>query len=172
MKIVSFGPAGAEQPGVLLDGERRIAPLIPLPKRLGLPGLGTNAVLGLLPQLQPIIEAALTEPGDVIEVAARRSARPRTRTHGAGGPVWADAVRRAAERFGLPVEIRRAPGPDFDVHAADFARLYRLDTDAALLIRPDGHVAWRSGSGDGGDAERAAAAVTGALSRLLGTVPA
>ncbi|MFI1016394.1 FAD-dependent monooxygenase [Streptomyces sp. NPDC020965] len=89
-----------------------------------------------------------------------------TLLHGTDGQMWADAARHAAEQFALPVEIRRAPGPDFDVDAADFDRLYRLGTDAALLIRPDGHVAWRSGSGD---SERAEAAVTGALGRLLRT---
>ncbi|MFI1016393.1 fumarylacetoacetate hydrolase family protein [Streptomyces sp. NPDC020965] len=76
MKIVSFGPAGAEQPGVLLEGERQIAPLIPLLERHGLPGLDTNAFLGLLPQLQSIIEAALKEPGEVIEVGATRLGSP------------------------------------------------------------------------------------------------
>jgi 2-keto-4-pentenoate hydratase/2-oxohepta-3-ene-1,7-dioic acid hydratase in catechol pathway len=60
MKLVSFGPVGAEQPGVLEDD--KILPLGPLLDDLGLPGAGMNAVLGLLPFLRPQIEELLHDP--------------------------------------------------------------------------------------------------------------
>jgi len=76
MKIVSFGPAGAEQPGVLLDGETRIAPLAPLLQRAGLTVLDTNSILSLLPQLQQVIEDGLKDPAGVVEVDSVRLGPP------------------------------------------------------------------------------------------------
>ena len=61
MKIVSFGPERAEQPGVVLDAEY-IAPLAPILNEVGFTSFDTNAILGLLPYLQPIIEQELAKP--------------------------------------------------------------------------------------------------------------
>ncbi|HEY0470583.1 MAG TPA: fumarylacetoacetate hydrolase family protein [Kribbella sp.] len=61
MKIVSYGAKRAERPGVFVPG-RGIAPLDPLLRSLGMTALDTNAVLGLLDYLQPIIEEALERP--------------------------------------------------------------------------------------------------------------
>jgi 2-keto-4-pentenoate hydratase/2-oxohepta-3-ene-1,7-dioic acid hydratase in catechol pathway len=76
MKIVSFGPTGTEQPGVLFAAETQIAPLAPLLQRAGLPALDTNAILGLLPHLQPVIEEGLKDPVGAIEVASTRLGPP------------------------------------------------------------------------------------------------
>jgi 2-keto-4-pentenoate hydratase/2-oxohepta-3-ene-1,7-dioic acid hydratase in catechol pathway len=51
MRLVSFGPVGAEQPGILADDEN-IVPLAATLQVLGLPKLNMNAFLGLLPYLQ------------------------------------------------------------------------------------------------------------------------
>jgi 2-keto-4-pentenoate hydratase/2-oxohepta-3-ene-1,7-dioic acid hydratase in catechol pathway len=59
MKIVSFGPPRAEQPGVLID-ETEIAPLAPLLIDAGITELPVNSILSLLPVLQPVIEKQLT----------------------------------------------------------------------------------------------------------------
>jgi 2-keto-4-pentenoate hydratase/2-oxohepta-3-ene-1,7-dioic acid hydratase in catechol pathway len=75
MKIVSFGPERAEQPGVLLD-EQHIVPLVPVLIRAGLPALDTNSVLAFLPYLQPVIEAALKDPEQVIESSSTRLGPP------------------------------------------------------------------------------------------------
>jgi 2-keto-4-pentenoate hydratase/2-oxohepta-3-ene-1,7-dioic acid hydratase in catechol pathway len=75
MKIVSFGPERAEQPGVLLN-ERQIAPLANLLTRAGLPALDINTVLALLPYLQPIIEAELARKPQVIEISSTRLGPP------------------------------------------------------------------------------------------------
>jgi 2-keto-4-pentenoate hydratase/2-oxohepta-3-ene-1,7-dioic acid hydratase in catechol pathway len=58
MRIVSFGPVRAEQPGVILE-DGTIVPLSPLLRDAGLTELGTNDILAMLDYLQPIIEAAL-----------------------------------------------------------------------------------------------------------------
>src|ERR1700737_1011222 len=64
MKLVSFGPARCEQPGVLIgDGDGEIVHLSALRADLGLPsGAGMNAVLGLMPYLRPMIEDLLADP--------------------------------------------------------------------------------------------------------------
>ena len=58
MKIISFGPARAEQPGILVSPEE-IVPLGPLLIDAGVSELSGNSVLSLLPTLQPIIERQL-----------------------------------------------------------------------------------------------------------------
>ncbi|HEY1776683.1 MAG TPA: fumarylacetoacetate hydrolase family protein [Solirubrobacteraceae bacterium] len=59
MKLVSYGPAGAEQPGVFLEEEARIVPLSPLWAQLGQPPPDMCAVVGLLPWLRDAIEEEL-----------------------------------------------------------------------------------------------------------------
>ncbi|WP_432826720.1 fumarylacetoacetate hydrolase family protein [Dactylosporangium sp. CA-092794] len=55
MKIVTFGPVRAEQPGILAD-EHTIVPLAPLLIEAGYTDLPTNALLALLPQLRPELD--------------------------------------------------------------------------------------------------------------------
>jgi 2-keto-4-pentenoate hydratase/2-oxohepta-3-ene-1,7-dioic acid hydratase in catechol pathway len=59
MKLVSFGPVGCEQPGVLAGDE--IVALSRLLSDLGVPGADMNAVLGLLPYLRPLIDGLLAD---------------------------------------------------------------------------------------------------------------
>jgi hypothetical protein len=55
------------------------------------------------------------------------------------------AGRRAAEELGVPLSVFAiGSGGDFDGDEADWAELYGLDAGGAVLVRPDGHVAWRS----------------------------
>ena len=104
MKIVSFGPPHGEQPGILLDSGH-IAPLAHLLKRLGLPPLDTNAFLGLLTLLQPLIEEALGD-ADVerIDAGAVRlgSPVPRPEKIIVAGGNYQTHVDEAAGRKGAP----------------------------------------------------------------------
>jgi 2-keto-4-pentenoate hydratase/2-oxohepta-3-ene-1,7-dioic acid hydratase in catechol pathway len=75
MKIVSFGPARAEQPGLLLD-EHSVVPLGPLLIDAGLAAMSNNAILGLLPMLQPLIEAQLARTVSTIDVSTVRLGPP------------------------------------------------------------------------------------------------
>ncbi len=55
-----------------------------------------------------------------------------------GGAAWVDASRAAA---------RQIPGLDFDAHvipSPEFATAYGLGDNGAVIVRPDGFVAWRS----------------------------
>ncbi|MFI6886152.1 FAD-dependent monooxygenase [Streptosporangium canum] len=88
---------------------------------------------------------------------------------GSAGTAWTDAVREVAGRTSIPLRAYRvSPAPagaelvDLD---GNWQPRYDLGRDGAVLVRPDGYVAWRSAS-PGGDP---AALLTGALHRLLGT---
>jgi 2-keto-4-pentenoate hydratase/2-oxohepta-3-ene-1,7-dioic acid hydratase in catechol pathway len=75
MKIISFGPARAEQPGILV-GDDEIVPLGPLLIDAGITELSTNSVLSMLTTLQPIIEAQLKRPHASIDANSVRLGPP------------------------------------------------------------------------------------------------
>jgi 2-keto-4-pentenoate hydratase/2-oxohepta-3-ene-1,7-dioic acid hydratase in catechol pathway len=75
MKLVSYGPPQAEQPGVLLN-EEEIVPLAEVLRRAGYPPLDTNTILAFLPTLQPVIEDALARPQSVLAVRSTRLGPP------------------------------------------------------------------------------------------------
>lgn len=67
---------------------------------------------------------------------------------GAAGNHWRDAGRRAANEFQIPFEaIGIGRGADFEDIEDNWAELYGLDAEGGVLVRPDGHVAWRSRGG-------------------------
>jgi putative polyketide hydroxylase len=51
-------------------------------------------------------------------------------------PTCTQAANSAATRLKVPLTTHQLP-------ESDWAALYGVDTDGAVLIRPDGHVAWR-----------------------------
>ncbi|MFB7474522.1 FAD-dependent oxidoreductase [Kitasatospora sp. NPDC056184] len=67
---------------------------------------------------------------------------------GSAGTAWRDAARRAADRLAVPLDAYRVgDGADDDLApepGADFAARHGIRPDGALLVRPDGFVAWRS----------------------------
>ncbi len=60
---------------------------------------------------------------------------------GAGGDAWCGAARAAGERLRAPVETLRE-GADF--RSDRFADVYAVGSEGAVLVRPDGFVAWRA----------------------------
>lgn len=75
MKLVSYGPPQAEQPGVLLS-ETEIVPLAEVLRNAGYPPLDTNTILAFLPTLQPIILDALAKPMRTVSVRSTRLGPP------------------------------------------------------------------------------------------------
>jgi hypothetical protein len=62
---------------------------------------------------------------------------------GSEGRAWCDAVREIATR-GTPVRgFRVGPGADLVDHDGAWEKAYGVERDGAVLVRPDGHVAWR-----------------------------
>ncbi|GLV99090.1 FAD-dependent oxidoreductase [Streptomyces lavendulae] len=85
---------------------------------------------------------------------------------GAGTP-WREAAREVARQTGARLDAYAiGSGPDADLvqpDGADWAELHALAADGAVLVRPDGFVAWRS---EGAVADPRAV-LTDALTRLL-----
>jgi putative polyketide hydroxylase len=63
----------------------------------------------------------------------------------ASGERWCSYARYAAEELGIPLSaFTVGKRGDLEGCEADWAELYGLDVGGAVLVRPDGHVAWRS----------------------------
>ena len=61
------------------------------------------------------------------------------------GEAWRRAVPAAAKHFpGLPIAAYLVGSPDLQDPAGGFAPAYGLASDGAVLVRPDGFVAWRA----------------------------
>ncbi|MEX2970006.1 FAD-dependent oxidoreductase [Streptomyces sp. C184] len=87
---------------------------------------------------------------------------------GPAGSPWRAAARAVAEELDVPLagylignsaECDLLPEPD-----VDWAQLHGTHDDGAVLVRPDGFVAWKSGNGDAGDPHKVLADV---LKKLL-----
>ncbi|OPF78462.1 monooxygenase [Streptomyces antioxidans] len=67
---------------------------------------------------------------------------------GPGGAAWHEAGRRAADALGVPLDCYRVgEGPDHELApepGTDWAELHGTAPDGAVLVRPDGFVAWRT----------------------------
>ena len=62
---------------------------------------------------------------------------------GADGGAWVEAASDVASELGVPVDAYRV-GADLEDGSDTFFSSYGIDTAGASLVRPDGHVAWRS----------------------------
>jgi putative polyketide hydroxylase len=64
---------------------------------------------------------------------------------GPGGTGWHEAARRLASQTPFPLQRFRA-GPDGDLHDVDdrWSAVYGVARDGAVLVRPDGFIAWRA----------------------------
>lgn len=76
---------------------------------------------------------------------------------GPEGAAWRSGARRAADRLAVPLDAYRiGDGAEDDLApepGTDFAALHGIGPDGAVLVRPDGFVAWRS-TGAADDPER------------------
>jgi hypothetical protein len=81
---------------------------------------------------------------------------------GPDGARWRDGARIAADSLGLPLEAH-VVGTDIVDPAGRFADAYGITASGAVLVRPDGFVAWRTHK----DAEASDAALRHVLDRVL-----
>jgi 2-polyprenyl-6-methoxyphenol hydroxylase-like FAD-dependent oxidoreductase len=83
---------------------------------------------------------------------------------GAEGDAWRDAAKTVAARDSLPLRPYTV-GPKSDAvdSAGAFASAYGIESNGAVIVRPDGVVAWRSPAG----AVDLQESVTGAMTALL-----
>jgi 2-polyprenyl-6-methoxyphenol hydroxylase-like FAD-dependent oxidoreductase len=84
------------------------------------------------------------------------------------GAPWRDAARAAARRLGVPLQaFTVGPGGDLEDRERRWPDLYGVGAHGAVLVRPDGHVAWRAG-GEAGANHDHAAAIDRVLTQILG----
>jgi hypothetical protein len=84
---------------------------------------------------------------------------------GPHGREWAEGAAEVGERFGVEIEAHTiADGRDYADVDGSWGKHYGVADGGAVLVRPDGHVAWRSASGW----EDAVQVLTGVLGRVLG----
>ncbi|WP_437022499.1 FAD-dependent oxidoreductase [Streptomyces sp. enrichment culture] len=124
----------------------------------------SRAVMGALPE-QPVLPDAFRLDGDpgsraphlwVTREGTRISTLDLyegsfTLLCGPGGRAWRDAAEQAAQRTGIPVRAHLVgEGPDCDLvpePETDWAKLHGATEEGAVLVRPDGFVAWRAHAG-------------------------
>jgi 2-polyprenyl-6-methoxyphenol hydroxylase-like FAD-dependent oxidoreductase len=63
---------------------------------------------------------------------------------GPGSEPWCSSALRAAESLGVPLELRIVGGPELDDPEGRFAEVYGVSAVGAVIVRPDGIVAWRA----------------------------
>ena len=68
---------------------------------------------------------------------------------GPGGDAWCAAAAEVESRLGVSIARYRIGGPGLR-DLGGFTKAYGLTHDGAVLVRPDGHVAWRCANGQRG----------------------
>jgi 2-polyprenyl-6-methoxyphenol hydroxylase-like FAD-dependent oxidoreductase len=63
---------------------------------------------------------------------------------GAHGDAWHDAARNVSRTLDIPLGVASIGGAEALVASDEWRSAYGIDADGAVLVRPDGHIAWRS----------------------------
>jgi 2,4-dichlorophenol 6-monooxygenase len=64
---------------------------------------------------------------------------------GIGGRAWEEAVERVRTELGMDVAVVQVGYRcEYDDVVGDWFRIREIEDDGALLVRPDGHIAWRA----------------------------
>ena len=115
-----------------------------------------DSVIEFVPHAKPGHRAPhiWVRQGDVRRSAVDLFERNIVLLTGAEGSAWIDAARRISERSALEILAFRVAIDGDLVPEGDFCKLYGIAPNGAVLVRPDGHVAFRSNAGvDDPDAE-------------------
>jgi 2,4-dichlorophenol 6-monooxygenase len=87
---------------------------------------------------------------------------------GIGGECWKAAALRVAQRLGMTIKVSIVgPGRDFTDLYGDWASIRGIEESGCLLIRPDGHIAWRA-QRSAANQEHAEASLLHVASKILG----
>ena len=63
---------------------------------------------------------------------------------GVNAGAWRDAARTVSSALDVPLGTVAVGGSELTDVSGDWLRAYGIDADGAVLVRPDGHIAWRS----------------------------
>jgi 2-polyprenyl-6-methoxyphenol hydroxylase-like FAD-dependent oxidoreductase len=83
---------------------------------------------------------------------------------GSEGKPWSESARAAAKQARIDLDIYSV-GSDLKDPSGEFEAAYGLSPTGAVLVRPDGFVAWRAKTGEGASAERFTSVLNSVLSR-------
>jgi hypothetical protein len=85
---------------------------------------------------------------------------------GAHGAHWVSAARALSEQLGVRIDAHRIGAPaEWQETAGEFGRLFGVDDTGAVLVRPDGHVAFRQMRPAAGADQKLATALRQILAR-------
>jgi len=84
---------------------------------------------------------------------------------GVNGSAWREAARAVSDSLAVPLGAVTVGGPELSDVSGQWLSTYGIDADGAVLVRPDGHIAWRSTSA----AADATATLEQVVSRVLGS---
>jgi putative polyketide hydroxylase len=82
---------------------------------------------------------------------------------GCDGDAWIDAARDTAKQLGVDLDVHKIGTNGLTDPSGEFPAAYGITTSGALLVRPDGFVAWRAKTCDGATAET----IKGVLAKVL-----
>ena len=63
---------------------------------------------------------------------------------GTDGIAWHAAARNVSHALDIPLGVAAIGGPEIQVVSDEWRSAYGIDPDGAVLVRPDGYIAWRS----------------------------
>jgi putative polyketide hydroxylase len=86
---------------------------------------------------------------------------------GPDGEGWAERAWLVSCEFGVPLKIVQLGAQYIEEDPGSFARVFDVTSGGAVLVRPDGHVAWRGRGTDETEASRLDVAVCRALNPSL-----
>jgi hypothetical protein len=84
---------------------------------------------------------------------------------GPEGNAWTEAARDGAKPLGIHLDVHKIGQNGLTDSAGRFAAAYGIATSGAVLVRPDGFVAWRMKTADSASAERIRSALITLLCR-------
>jgi len=84
---------------------------------------------------------------------------------GRDGGAWCESTASAAKNTGIALDAHRVGANGLTEPSGGFAAAYGIAPTGAVLVRPDGFVAWRAKNGDGASAAQIESALKTVLSR-------
>jgi len=65
---------------------------------------------------------------------------------GVNGGAWRHAAHHVGDSLRVPLGAITIGGTELTARSSDWTTMYGIASDGAVLVRPDGHIAWRSPS--------------------------
>jgi 2-polyprenyl-6-methoxyphenol hydroxylase-like FAD-dependent oxidoreductase len=84
---------------------------------------------------------------------------------GSAGTAWCESARAAGRQSGIEVDVHRVGANGLADPDGVFAAAYGISSTGAVLVRPDGFVAWRAKTGEGASEQKISSALASLLSR-------